>query len=423
MQGFCAYDWVNMIKFFNRTKKTTNQVDRRLLFVSHEATRTGAPKIILNLLKRFHERCSVECESILISGGSLVSEFAQHSIVDCYNLSTETSDTLKSRCQQSVFRDRRNLPVLAICNSMESRFVSQELFNLGIPVVSLIHELPSSYSETDYQRLYQISQKVVFPCNWVRDQTDAKTSIPFGKTMVLSQGLLDPDFGNRIERNVARRQIREELELAPDSQLVLGCGTLDLRKGIDHFANIARRYLEEKQAKTPVHFIWVGGGPRWKHSAYHYVQIDLENSSVQSRVHFIGERENVAPYFLGADLFLLTSRVDPFPCVIHEAMACRLPIIAFDKSGGAIEAISEGAGFPIRYGDYDQAANLIRLLLDQPEIADGVRERAVERVHSRFQFDHYADRLIELCESILGDSLRLDVGRKIVPLQGSRQAA
>lgn len=412
-----------MIKFFNRASKNIESVDRRIIFVSHEATRTGAPKIILNLLKHFQERCAVQCETILIAGGSLASEFAQHSIVDCYNLATDSTDSLASRCQQTVLRERHNPPALAISNSMESRFVSQQLFNLGIPVVSLIHELPSSYSVSDYQMVYQISEKVIFPCNWVKDQTIAKAPIPFGKHRVLPQGLLDPDIGSRVDRKLARQEIREELGLAANAQIVLGCGTLDLRKGIDHFANIARQLLANTRSKTPIHFLWVGGGPRWEHSCYHYVQIDLEKSNVQNRVHFVGEKENVAPYFLGADLFLLTSRVDPFPCVIHEAMACRIPVIAFENSGGVVEAIGKGAGFPIRYGDYDQAVSLIEMLLDHPEIAEITRERAFERVHSEFRFDQYAESVIELCETILAKNLRLDRTGQTNLSTNHRQAA
>jgi len=412
-----------MIKIFSRAKGNVATARRRILFVSHEATRTGAPKIILNLLKHFAAECDIQCESILISGGHLATEFSKYSIVDCFNLSPEPSDVLSQRVQQLVARERNNLPVLAICNSMESRYVTQELSKWGIPTISLIHELPSSYADVDYQLVYQLSRKVIFPCHAVRDETDAKISVPAGKTMVLSQGLLDPDFSSGWDAQQAREQIREELGFSQDSRIILGCGTLDLRKGIDHFANIARKFTSLLNEQSPVHFVWVGAGPRWEHSTYHYVKIDLDKSNAAGCVHFIGEREQVAPYFLGSDLFLLTSRVDPFPCVVHEAMACRLPVIAFQNSGGAVEAIGQGAGFPISYADYDQAVRLIQILLEQPALCEAVRERAFERVQTRYRFDQYGDRLIELCESILGHRLRTVPQRTTLPFSTVRRAA
>ena len=187
---------------------------------------------------------------------------------------------------------------------------------------------------------------------------------------------------------------------------MLGCGTLDLRKGIDHYAAIARKVVDTNQSKTPIHFVWVGEGPRWTHSTIHYIQLDIDKSRARDFVHFIGERQNVEPYFAGADAFLMSSRVDPFPCVIHEAMATSLPILAFANSGGAPEAIDNGAGIILPYADYDQTANVIRMLAAQPEVAAGLRERSLERVHTRYRFCDYGDKLIDLSESIVGQRLR-----------------
>ena len=383
-----------------------NLFDAELLFVSHEATRTGAPRIILNLLRHFQQGCDVQCETILHSGGYLATEFAELSITDCMNLPKEDSIELKKRVTQFANREKQNLPIMAICNSMESRFVTSQLNQLGIPTISLIHELPSSYSEADYQTVFTASDKVVFPAHAVRDAADAKTPIPIGKSVVLPQGLLDPAFGKNISHSQARKQIRAELGLPENAMVVLGCGTLDLRKGIDHYATIARHVIQTNHSDRPIHFVWVGEGHRWPHSPYHYVQLDLKKSAAHPFVHFIGERADVEPYFMGADLFLMTSRVDPFPCVIHEAMAARLPIIAFDNTGGTPEAIENGAGFVIPYADYQQASELIKRLASQPDSVQLMCERALARVHSRYRFEEYAEKMLGLCESILGQRIR-----------------
>ncbi len=397
------------MRLFGRRRKNNSPPtppQRRVIFVSHEATRTGAPKIILNILKHFRQTCDIQCESILLSGGHLAKSFADHSIVDCFNLPKEPSDELKKRVNRAIFREKNNLPVLAICNSMESRFITRELFEQGVPAISLVHELPSSYTETDYKDVFDVSRKVVFPVHAVRDAADAKASLPAGKSVVLSQGLLDPKFGTGIARDKARIQIRTELGLPLNSFIVLGCGTLDLRKGIDHYAAIARRVSETNRTGVPIHFVWVGEGHRWVHSPYHYVKLDVDKSAARDHVHFIGERPNVEPYFAGADTFLMSSRVDPFPCVIHEAMATSLPIIAFENAGGAPEAIDNGAGFVVRYADYEQVTSIIKLLACQPEVALSMRERSLERVQTRYRFEDYAEKLIDLSESVLGQHLR-----------------
>jgi len=390
-----------------KNKQPERPVRRRVLFVSHEATRTGAPKIILNILKHFAQNCDIQCETILHTGGHLAGDFEAHShALDCLNLPNDQPEEIKKRVNRFVNQEKDNPPVLAICNSMESRYIAKEIAGENIPVIMLVHELPSSYSEEDYQSVYEMAEKVIFPVHHVREAADAKTPVPISKSIVLSQGLLNPEFGNTVKRDVAHSQIRSELNIPENSFIVLGCGTLDLRKGIDHFAAIARRVTELNRASTPIHFVWVGEGPRWTHSTYHYVQVDLDKSRARDHVHFIGERANVEPYFMGADTFLMSSRVDPFPCVIHEAMASSLPVIAFDQAGGAPEAIDNGAGFVVPYADYEQTANVIRMLATQPEIASGMRIKSKERVETRYRFGDYGDKIIDLAETILRTEIR-----------------
>ncbi len=372
----------------------------RILFVSHEATRTGAPKIILNLLKHFREKTNASLHTILHRGGQLAEEFAEYSHVDCLNVPRHASNVLQRKLRRIGARTRHDPPLMAICNSMESRFIAYELAAQNIPILFLVHELPSSYEQADYEQIYDCSQRVIFPVQTVRDAAHAKAPIPLHKGMVLPQGLLDTEFGQGIARDEARAQIPRELSLPQHTHVVLGCGTLDLRKGIDHFAAVARHLLQHGNLNCPVHFVWLGDGPRWFHSPYHYVQLDINNGPAKGFVHFIGERENVEPYFMGADTFLLTSRVDPCPCVIHEAMATELPIIAFDNSGGAPEALSDGAGILVPFGDHRAMAEMIRMLAVQPNFADNLRHKALEKVATRFRFDHYANRIIQLAEEV-----------------------
>ncbi len=383
----------------------------RVLFVSHEATRTGAPLIILNILKHFSQRCDIQCETILHNGGHLAGEFKKHSTVECLNAPRKTCDEVTKRVQKFVQREKGNPPVLALCNSMESRFIAEAVAGQRIPMIYLVHELPSSYAEEDYQNIYAYSDKVIFPVHAVREAADQKAPMPQGKAVVLPQGLLNPEFGRKGTRAAARKKILGEMGLPEDAFVVLGCGTLDLRKGIDHFANIARTLHNQSRQAAPIHFIWVGDGPRWTHSPWHYVQLDLDKSGLGTHVHFVGEKADVEPYFLASDIFLMSSRVDPFPCVIHEAMASGLPIITFQNSGGAVEAIAGGAGIAVPYADYDQAASYIRMLAAQPEMAAGMRVKSLERVHSRYRFEDYGDKLIDLAEITSRKTLRRQMPR------------
>ena len=389
------------LRIFGRTQ--TEDLPRpRVIFVSHEATRTGAPKIVLNILRHFYASCDVDCETIIHNDGHLLEEFSMLSQVHCLELPRQRSSELQKRVRGIVRKKRTIVPCVAISNSMESRFVSATLNEMGVPVITLLHELPCSYNVGDYQMVYDQSEKIVFPVQCVRESTHKKLPIPFGKDLVLPQGLLNSRIAETIDTEAARKQIRTELGLPLDSFVVLGCGTLDMRKGIDHFANIAKCVAQKTAHPGKIHFVWVGDGPRWPHSTFHYVQIDLRLGQTASNVHFIGEREHVDSYFVGSDMFLLPSRVDPFPCVIHEAMATRLPVMAFDNSGGAADAIDDGAGFIVPYGDYSLASSLICAVANNPGLADGIRDKALARVHEKYSFETYAENLVILAQSIAG---------------------
>ena len=59
-------------------------------------------------------------------------------------------------------------------------------------------------------------------------------------------------------------------------------------------------------------------------------------------------------FFAAADAFLLTSREDPFPSVVLEALDVEVPVIAFADGGGYVELLDRGCG--VLVPDFDPAA-------------------------------------------------------------------
>jgi glycosyltransferase involved in cell wall biosynthesis len=107
-------------------------------------------------------------------------------------------------------------------------------------------------------------------------------------------------------------------------RLVVGmCGHASPRKGADIF-------LETAAAVPQCDFIWIGGwGPEETpdNDAYPaFVKRGLPNLFVTGAV------DNPYPYMQQLDLFFLSSREDPNPVVIAEALVLGVPILCFSRS-------------------------------------------------------------------------------------------
>src|SRR5208337_2528133 len=85
-------------------------------------------------------------------------------------------------------------------------------------------------------------------------------------------------------------------------------------------------------------------------------QVDC--SGLQETVTFLGEVNSLEPVYAMADIFLLSSRLDPFPNVAIDAMFAGLPVICFKNGSGVAEMLSNHAGLKrlvVPYADSESA--------------------------------------------------------------------
>ena len=156
----------------------------------------------------------------------------------------------------------------------------------------------------------------------------------------------------------------------------------DHRKGVDLFVEAALVTIEKR---PDVYFVWVGNcdsGATWSNRAQD------RRTERRDRILFPGFRPYVDVYFSGADVFLLSSREDPFPSVVLEAMDAGLPVIGFEDAGGFCDLLNEGGGLTVPYEDIAAAVRAIERLLDNDLLWQRVSTRAGAIV-GEFQFPDY----------------------------------
>jgi glycosyltransferase involved in cell wall biosynthesis len=372
----------------------------KILFTGHATSRSGAPLILLSLMKAIQSLTGAELYLILEKGEKADPLFEEYQRIAHVFLNREgqlyppTSLNFGTLLRSIA----TPVPAVAICNSACSWSLLRILREAGLQnLISLIHERFVHFPRGVWRLIYQHSDRVIFPADAVKAAVTA-TMPEYWKGYVLPQGLHRHSFG-RGDRITARREVRNNLGLSPDTRIILGCGTQDMRKGVDLFVQLAARVCAD--AAQNVHFVWLGAVQRGTLFAK-LVDLDIDILNLSSRVTLLDEVTDPEPYFLAADAFAMTSRDDPFPCVVQEAMACALPVVAFEGSGGAKEALADGCGVVVPYLDIDAMARALTSVVDKPWEYAEMGQRAESRVHSLYVFAKYAERIWEICEDVIG---------------------
>lgn len=185
-----------------------------------------------------------------------------------------------------------------------------------------------------YRRFYGRFDAVVCQSNAMRNDLVDHFSLPKEKTWVIH----NPVDIESI-RQLAAKPLAAGFELKRGMRgngalRLLAAGRLSHVKGFD--------LLIEALAlcNNPLlHLTILGEGP---------LRDDLERLAqergVAVQVCFAGFQTNPYPFFASADVFVLSSRVEGFPNVVLEAMACGTPVIATPAAGGVREILDSVAG-------------------------------------------------------------------------------
>jgi glycosyltransferase involved in cell wall biosynthesis/Flp pilus assembly protein TadD len=395
---------------------------RRILLVGHDASRTGAPLILLRLMQDISQLSNVEVFLILGKGGDLLDDFKACGHVYIMKDSEDKSFLESGKHSQAFIQEiqdlllsfNRHFPDFVICNTAEVRHIGDALASSGIPVFSLIHEMADPYTAQQWKAMYDQSQKVIFPSQFVAERANKKVPISREKLKVRGQGLLRDHFG-RFPKESSRRKVRQELGFSADDFVILGCGTMDYRKGIDLFVGVAAKVIRKARktlSQPTFRFIWVGQYLYgFNNSPSYWAMKEVKREGLEKFIIHVPANNDVEKYFHASDIFLLTSRSDPFPCVVHEAMACSLPVIYFEGAGGAAELVKNEAGVGVPYCDVAAMANAVESLSKNPHLCQTLGKTGDKIIHNQYQFYDYTCEILRMaCNELSLDFDRFSIG-------------
>jgi glycosyltransferase involved in cell wall biosynthesis len=334
---------------------------KTLLFITHDTSRTGAPILLLDLIKVLKEEGFIIHTLIRGAKGPLFNEFQKHSHSVLEYSKIEIN--IKGRgirhwlTKKSFEYELKKL--LAKVDIVISNTISNGQL-LGLiakdfkgPIITYAHELEIISKSFKKIFLDTLRHTHIFavPCNAVKTFLVEKHNVPDEKFAFLNYYI--PPIS--IQTNNSLPSFMERYKINA-SMIVGGAGTVEWRKSPDVFIEIA--YLVFKQLKdADMQFFWIGADKTSLN--YEKLQYDIDRLKLTGKVVIAESIEEAPLFFKAIDLFLLTSKEDPYPLVVLEAALQKVPTIAFSQAGGAPEFIGDDGGSIVDYLDTEMAASAI----------------------------------------------------------------
>lgn len=231
------------------------------------------------------------------------------------------------------------------------------------------------------------SEKIIAVSNSIKFHLINYFKISEKKVEVL-YNFIDPDF---IKFNEGREKIRNKFNLSDDDIVIGYYGRLDLKeKGIDILIK-AFSILHNSYDKVQ---LFLMGEGRDKDSIIKLMK------TFKIKAIIIGGQNNVFDYSQVIDIFVLPSRVDPFPYVMLETAYLKIPFIGSNVDGIA-EYIQDGSnGLLFDKGNFNQLAEKLNILIKDPILKMNIIKNNYNKVSSFFMKEQFIKKYDNIYSSI-----------------------
>ena len=394
-------------------------MSKKVLFISHDATRTGAPRSLLRLLKWLKNNSSVSFNILCRYPGEMINEFQDIGEVSLFYKKVETiklreiiwqglmgkfglsynpyCHNLKKLKRKLIHENIDLIYANTIANGDVLDFLSSFL---NCPIICHVRELEYALhisGKANFSLIDKLVDQYIVVSQAVKTNLLNNHSINQSKVDLI-YGYIDYKEIQDIDKSIKSNQIRKMLSIPNNAMVVAACGTPGWRKGTDLFIQLAY-IIHNTNNDFPIYFLWLGGN--FNSIEYYKFMSEIKKLNIENYIIFTGTVSNPLDYLSVVDVFVLPSREDPFPLVVLEAASLGIPTVTFDKSGGASEFVMDNAGIIVPYLDIQSMAEKTIFLLEDINIRKKLGTVAANKVKNQYDVSIAGSKILSLIERYL----------------------
>jgi glycosyltransferase involved in cell wall biosynthesis len=173
-----------------------------------------------------------------------------------------------------------------------------------------------------------------------------------------------------------REALRRGLDTASEAVVLMQASRMEPWKGHGLLLEALARL-----ADVPQWVCWIAGGPQRREEVAYAETLRARaiELGLERRVHFLGQRSDVAQLLLAADIYCQPNlRPEPFGIAFIEAMHAGLPVVT-TAAGGLLEIIDESCGVLVQPNDAASLAFRLETLIGNGELRHRLGVAGVRR--------------------------------------------
>jgi len=362
----------------------------KILFISHNASRSGAPLLLLEMAKYFSSKKDFEVDVLCIDGGELKSEFNNLKL-NHFAVANETPSFFarwKTRHRIQSFLDKE-YDLIYLNTACSCKYFNDQPFK-SKKVILHLHELSSGIDLCGIDELFQALRKI--------DYVICVSQIVEENLLKLS-GSLSIQINTVVINGFLRTGIKQTQNLLSDKINFAIVGSATKIKGMDLLPQVASALLDNKIIHKSLSLSWYGANENW--DLTRKTKEIIANSKANDFCKIYPIFTNINKVWSKVNVLILLSREDSYPLSVIEAAYCGIPTICFDRNNGIYQFIElHGGGKVVPYMDTEAIAEAITNYVNNSKliIEDG---RRAQQIFSKFSALNQIEKIEKLCRKLL----------------------